>query len=179
MKTCPYCGNEIDDTLNKCPFCNRSLINAPTAPKKYESNRYTCSKCGKKVLKTWIIKSNTYCETCLENLLRDVILTTTPSIEGYNIIEYLGVDTAEVVLGTGLLSEISTDFQDFFGGRSTSFELKLANAKSLALQKIQAAALKKGANAIVGVDIDYTEFTGNRIGIIISGTSVKISKIEP
>ncbi|MDY0126096.1 MAG: heavy metal-binding domain-containing protein [Anaerolineaceae bacterium] len=191
MRKCPYCNNEIDEFLKKCPVCNRSLVSAPISPTispnkpRHDSfnpeyhieYREKCSICGKTAEVT--VQHKKYCRQCLQPLLKEIIVTTTHSVEGYEITDYIDIESAEVVIGTGFVSEWITDIQDTFGGRSTLFEQKLAEAKSLTLSKIKHAALLKGGNAVVGMDVDYTEFTGNRIGVIISGTVVKIAKLEP
>ena len=110
----------------------------------------------------------------VQRRINSILITATNSIEGHRIVKYLGVDTAEVVFGTGIFSEFTTDLQDLFGQRSTAFETKLNKAKQFTFQKIKLAAAKKGANAIVALDLDYTEFSGNRIGVIASGSFVII-----
>ena len=104
----------------------------------------------------------------------DVLVTTTNTVEGYTIQQYLGIESVEIVIGTGVISEFTSAITDIFGERATAFERKLADAKQAALHRLQAIAAQKGANAIVGVDIDYTEFQSNRIGVVINGTLVNI-----
>ncbi len=103
----------------------------------------------------------------------NVLLTTTPTIEGHRIVSYLGIESVEIVIGTGFFSELSGDISDFFGIRSKAFEAKLQEAKQVAFDLLKTRAEQKGANAVVGVDLDYTEFTGNRIGLIVNGTMVR------
>lgn len=106
-----------------------------------------------------------------------VILTTTHSVEGYAIQQYLGIESVEIVIGTGVISEFTSAITDIFGERATAFERKLADAKQTALHRLQSIALQRGANAVVGVDIDYTEFMANRIGVVINGTLVNIKPV--
>ncbi len=105
----------------------------------------------------------------------NVILTTTPHVDGYRVLRYLGIESVEFVIGTGMFSEISSSIADFFGARSSVFEQKLQQAKQHAMGKLKYLAAEKGANAVIGVDLDYTEFNGNRIGLIINGTLVEIA----
>lgn len=105
---------------------------------------------------------------------KEVILTTTNSVEGATIRQYLGIESVEIVIGTGVISEFTSAITDIFGERATAFERKLADAKQAALQRLQAIAFQRGANAVVGVDIDYTEFAANRIGVVVNGTLVRI-----
>ncbi len=107
-----------------------------------------------------------------------ILATTTMNIDGYRIVKYIDIESVEIVLGTGFFSEFSSDIDDFFGLRSTGFEKKLQHAKKNAFQLLKLRAYEKDANAIVGVDIDYTEFSSNRIGLVANGTLVKIEPIE-
>ena len=108
----------------------------------------------------------------------DVIVTTTNNVEGYTIQKYLGIESVEIVIGTGVISEFTSAITDLFGERATAFERKLSDAKHVALQRLQMIAVQKGANAIVGVDIDYTEFQANRIGVVLNGTLVNIQPVS-
>ncbi|MBT3756418.1 MAG: heavy metal-binding domain-containing protein [Candidatus Cloacimonetes bacterium] len=154
-----------------------------------------CSKCGKplSVLNNrYKINDILYCQSCKdlyrlkekENFpkvkaeLEKIIITTTVNVEGYKVEKYLGIESVEIVIGTGPISELVSDFNDFFGQRSTKFEKKLQVAKQMAFSRLKQKALDKSANAIIGIDIDYTEFTGNRIGLIVNGTLVHIVPVE-
>ena len=108
---------------------------------------------------------------------KSVILTTTHQIDGYVVKQYLGIESVEFVIGTGAFSEISSSFADFFGQRSSAFEDKLQTAKKHAMNALKYVAAEKGANAVIGVDLDYSEFSGNRVALIINGTLVKIAPI--
>ena len=96
------------------------------------------------------------------------------NIDGYKVKKYIDIESVEVVIGTGIISEVVSDFSDAFGMRSTPFESKLAQAKAHALKRLKYIASSKGGDAVIGVDIDYTEFSGNKIGVIVSGTIVKL-----
>ncbi|MDP2930258.1 MAG: heavy metal-binding domain-containing protein [bacterium] len=144
-----------------------------------------CDSCGKKEGSFFpfvFIEDKQYCWLCapaiMDKKLKGITVTTPMGIEGHKIIEYLDIESIEIVIGTGIFSEISTEIDDFFGARSTSFERKLQAAKKNALRLLKLKAWEKGANAIVGIDMDYTEFTGNRICVIANGTLVKIEPIS-
>ncbi len=107
-----------------------------------------------------------------------VILSTTNNIDGYFVDEYLGIESIEHVLGTGFFSESITEFQDFFGARSSMYESKLGKAKKEAFERLKLTAAIQGADGVIGVDIDYAEFSNNRIAIIVNGTLVKLRKID-
>jgi uncharacterized protein YbjQ (UPF0145 family) len=106
-----------------------------------------------------------------------VILTSTHRIDGHRVVSYLGIESVEIVIGTGVFSEFTGEIADFFGRRSTAFETKLAKAKEFAMEALKLKAAEKGANAVVGIDMDYTEFSGNRIALIVNGTLVAIAPI--
>ena len=114
----------------------------------------------------------------LMKLSKKVVVTTTPNIDGYRVKRYLGIESVEFVIGTGIFSEVSTSIADFFGARSSAFEKKLRAAKEHAMDTLKFLAAEKGANAVVAVDLDYTEFTGNRIALIINGTLVLAEPIQ-
>jgi uncharacterized protein YbjQ (UPF0145 family) len=106
-----------------------------------------------------------------------MIVTTTPNIEGHRITEYLGVITGEAVLGTNFVRDFFAKIRDVVGGRSGSYEKELARARETAFQEIQEEALELGANAIVGIDLDYEVMgeSGSMLMVSISGTAVKIT----
>lgn len=110
--------------------------------------------------------------------LDSLIITTTNNIDGFITKKYIDIESVEIVIGTGIISEFTTEIQDAFGMRSTAFEKKLQNAKQIAFENLKKLAAKKGGNAIVGIKIAYTEFGNNRIGLIVSGTIVEVEKIN-
>jgi uncharacterized protein YbjQ (UPF0145 family) len=117
-------------------------------------------------------------ETEIKKLAESVLVTTTPSVEGHRVTSYLGIESVEIVIGTGFFSELSGDVSDFFGQRSKGFEGKLQDAKRVAFHLLRTRAAGKGANAVIGIDLDYTEFSGNRIGLILNGTLVRVTPIS-
>ncbi len=106
-----------------------------------------------------------------------MIITTTQNIEGHRITEYLGVVTGEAVLGTNFIRDLFAKIRDVVGGRSGSYEKELARARETAFREIQEEALEVGANAIVGIDLDYEVMgeKGSMLMVSVSGTAVKIS----
>jgi len=103
-----------------------------------------------------------------------MIITTTPDIEGKSISQYLGIVTGEAVMGTNMFRDLFAKVRDIVGGRSGAYEKELKKAREVALQEIEVAATELGANAVVGVDIDY-EVLGADNGMLmvsISGTAV-------
>ena len=103
-----------------------------------------------------------------------MIITTTNSIEGKNILEYRGIVFGEVVSGVNFIKDIAASLSNFFGGRSGSYEDELIKARQNALADMEQRAASIGANGIVGVDIDY-EVLGQDNGMLmvtVSGTAV-------
>ncbi|MGE0679444.1 MAG: heavy metal-binding domain-containing protein [Candidatus Binatia bacterium] len=105
-----------------------------------------------------------------------MIITTTNSLEGKKIREYRGVVTGEAILGANLFRDLFAGLRDIVGGRSASYEKELRKAREIAFQEIEDAAKKAGANAIIGLDIDY-EVLGKENGMLmvsVSGTAVVV-----
>ncbi len=105
-----------------------------------------------------------------------MITTTTNTIEGKRIREYLGLVTGEAIMGANVFRDFMAGITDLIGGRSGTYESKLADARETALQEMQDIAQQQGANAVVGIDIDY-EVLGANNGMLMvtaTGTAVKI-----
>ena len=103
-----------------------------------------------------------------------MIVTTTPSIEGKRIVEYRGIVFGEVISGVNAFKDFAAGLSNFFGGRADTYEEELANARVTALEELEERAADLGANAVVGVDIDY-EVLGANNGMLMvtaSGTAV-------
>lgn len=103
-----------------------------------------------------------------------MIVTTTPTVEGRKIVEYKGIVFGEVISGVDFIRDIGASFRNFFGGRSEGYEQELQNARETAIEEMQRRAAAMGANAVIGVDIDY-EVLGTDNGMMMvnaSGTAV-------
>ena len=103
-----------------------------------------------------------------------MIITTTPQIEGHPIKEYRGVVTGETIIGANALRDFAAGLRDFFGGRTASYEKVLLKARETSLSEMQEQAEEMGANAIVGIDIDYETIGGSMLMVAVSGTAVVI-----
>lgn len=105
-----------------------------------------------------------------------MILTTTPAIEGHHVKEYKGVVCGEVIAGVNFIKDFGASIRNFIGGRSGSYENELIKAREKALKEMSERARDLGANAVVGIDIDY-EALGADNGMLMataSGTAVVI-----
>lgn len=106
-----------------------------------------------------------------------MILTTTDGVDGRRIKEYLGLVTGEAVLGTNIFRDFFASIRDIVGGRSGSYEKELRHAKETAIADMVDEAKDKGADAILGIDLDYEHIgTGERsmLMVAVSGTAVKL-----
>ncbi len=105
-----------------------------------------------------------------------MMMTTTPSIEGRRITQYLGIVTGEAILGANFMKDIFAGLTDLVGGRSATYERELQTARSIALQELSQRAARIGGNAVVGVDLDY-EVMGQQNGMMMvsaTGTAVVV-----
>ena len=103
-------------------------------------------------------------------------MTTTPSIEGRTIKKYCGVVAGEAILGANLFKDLFAGIRDIVGGRSAAYEKELQRARDIAMQELQQRAHELGANAVVGIDLDY-EVMGPNNGMLMvsaSGTAVVV-----
>ena len=107
-----------------------------------------------------------------------MILSTTPTVEGHRIESYLGIVTGETIIGANFVKDFFAGIRDIVGGRSGSYEKVLRQAKDTSLQEMAERAVKLGANAIVGIDLDYETIGQNNSMLMVScsGTAVRIAE---
>ncbi len=105
-----------------------------------------------------------------------MITTTTHTIEGRHIRQYIGLVTGEAIMGANIFRDFMAGITDLVGGRSDAYESKLADARETAIQEMQEEARRKGADAVVGIDIDYQVLGANNgmLMVTATGTAVKI-----
>lgn len=103
-------------------------------------------------------------------------MTTTPTVEGRRIVTYYGVVTGETIIGANVMRDFLAGIRDFFGGRSGAYEEVLREAKDTALEEMSREAQSLGANAVVGIDLDYETVggSGSMLMVTCSGTAVRI-----
>lgn len=106
-----------------------------------------------------------------------MLVTTTPTIEGRTIQQYLGVVTGEAILGANLIKDFFAGIRDIMGGRSAAYEAELRRAREIAFAEMEQAAAELGANAVIGVDLDYETVggQGSMLMVSVSGTAVRCS----
>ena len=104
-----------------------------------------------------------------------MILTTTPTVEGRPVTQYLGIVTGEAIIGANVFRDIFAGIRDFVGGRAGSYEKVLGDARRAAMEEMERQARELGADGVVGIDLDY-EVLGAQNGMLMvttSGTAVK------
>ena len=106
-----------------------------------------------------------------------VLVTTTPSVEGRAITEYKGIVTGEAIMGANIFKDLFAGIRDIVGGRSATYERELRRAREIAMDEIRTAAAEMGANAVVGIDLDYETVGTNAsmLMVTVSGTAVVVS----
>jgi uncharacterized protein YbjQ (UPF0145 family) len=105
-----------------------------------------------------------------------IIISTTPTLEGRPIRDYLGIVTGEVIIGANIFKDLFAGIRDIVGGRAGAYEGALRDARHAAFDELRAEAQRLGADAVVGVDIDY-EVVGNAgsmLMVSVSGTAVRL-----
>ena len=105
-----------------------------------------------------------------------MIVTTTPSVQGQAVTEYLGIVSGEAIMGANMFKDMFAGIRDIVGGRSGAYEEELRRAKDIALSEMTDNARMLGANAILSVDLDYETVgsNGSMLMVTASGTAVKL-----
>ena len=106
-----------------------------------------------------------------------IIVTTTPTVEGRKITSYQGIVTGEAIMGANIFKDLFAGIRDIVGGRSATYERELRRAREMAIDEMTTAAAESGANAVVGIDLDYETVGGNAsmLMVTVSGTAVVLS----
>jgi len=104
-----------------------------------------------------------------------MIMTTTNNLEGKEINQYLGIITGEAILGANIFKDFFAGIRDIVGGRSASYEKELKEARRIAFSELEEKAFQLGANAIIGIDVDYETIgdTGSMLMVSVTGTAVQ------
>ena len=103
-----------------------------------------------------------------------MIITTTPSVEGRPVREYMGIVVGEAILGANAFKDFGASIRDVIGGRAAGYEKDLQKARDTALAEMEQEAEARGANAVLSVDIDYETLRGTMLMVTASGTAVKV-----
>lgn len=154
-----------------CPKCVRKTFNIETKICDY------CKYSGDHIDET--IPEEITLEQKYSIMKEEVVVTTTPSLDGYKVVDILDVVTAECAFGMNLFRDFFTSMTDLFGGRSSATQKVLKDARNTCLYELRKEAKEMGANAVIGVDLDYSEFSGkgkSMLFLVASGTAVKVVK---
>ncbi|HFE52793.1 MAG TPA: heavy metal-binding domain-containing protein [Bacteroidetes bacterium] len=103
-----------------------------------------------------------------------MIITTTPTIEGKRIVKYLGLVAGEAIMGANVVRDLFASITDIVGGRSGAYEQKLSDARQISLREMEEQARALGANAVVGVDLDYEVVREGMLMVTAAGTAVLV-----
>ena len=103
-----------------------------------------------------------------------MIISTTNTLQGKEVEEYLGLVSGEAIMGANVVRDFLAGISDIVGGRSSAYEEKLAEGKEVAVKEMEEKAAKMGANAIIGVDLDFESLRDGMMMIVASGTAVKV-----
>ncbi|KIL34723.1 hypothetical protein SD71_16790 [Cohnella kolymensis] len=103
-----------------------------------------------------------------------MLVTTTPNVEGYRITSYYGLVTGETIMGANIFRDFLASITDVVGGRSGTYESKLKEARDIAVSDMVSQAQRLGANAVVGVDVDYEVIRDGMLMVAVSGTAVHV-----
>jgi uncharacterized protein YbjQ (UPF0145 family) len=105
-----------------------------------------------------------------------VIISTTHALEGRTIAEYRGIVTGEAILGANIFKDLFAGIRDIVGGRAGAYEAELRKARAIAFEELEAAAVQLGADAVIGVDLDYETVGqgGSMLMVTASGTAVRL-----
>jgi uncharacterized protein YbjQ (UPF0145 family) len=106
-----------------------------------------------------------------------MIITTTPTVEGRPVARYLGVVVGEAIVGANIVKDLFANIRDIVGGRSQAYEEELQKARDIAFRELEEQARARGADAVVGVDLDYEVVggSGSMLMVSVSGTAVAFS----
>ena len=106
--------------------------------------------------------------------MAEMIMTTTNAIEGHSVTRYYGIVTGEAIMGANIVRDIFASITDIVGGRSGAYETKLQEARDIAINEMRDRASRMGANAIIGIDLDYEVVREGMLMVSASGTAVTI-----
>lgn len=175
MKKCPNCEELLGDNAEKCFKCRydfnlKRVITQDELKQKREKEQELINK------KIEEEKKRNQKNAELLEFQKNFKMTTGYNFEGYDIIDYKNIISREIVVGTGVFSELDAGISDLLGMRASGYEGKIAEAKLAALNYLKNDAAKLNANAIIGIDYDITTIGNNMIIVSANGTAVEIRK---
>ena len=164
----------MSQIIFNCINCDRELA----VDEQYSGTKVTCHECSSPLMVPDKQKKQIE-EEKTDSKINEIILTTAPTLEGYQVTETIEVITAECAFGMNIVRDIFASFTDFFGGRSNSTQQVLRDARKHCLYELKKEAAVLGADAVIAIDLDYSEFSGqskSMLFLVASGTAVRIKK---
>jgi len=169
--TCDKCGRETYASLKVCPHCNEPLKAAPPPPPDEEVKRAVLAA---KQSGDWSGVPN----YIIADMAKDIILTTSIVVANRRVAHEIEIITAECVFGMNIFRDFFAEVRDIIGGRSAATQNVLRDARKTVLTELRREALMVGADAVIAIDIDYSEFSGgykSMLFVVANGTAVKLA----
>jgi uncharacterized protein YbjQ (UPF0145 family) len=157
---CPSCGNPNTLPAACCMYCDKDFSNLP------EMRPF---------------KRSAHEKAEIDRKAAQVILTTAPSLEGFRVIETMEVISSECVFGINIILDTLIGLTDVFGGRSQTSQQVLREARQTCLSELKREAAEIGANAVIAIDLNYSEFSGkgkSMLFLVATGTAVRVERIS-
>ena len=162
-QSCPRCGAEINLELEQCPYCGRVMA---------EPVRSTEEVLALEARRQYLSKQ-------IADYVAHMPLLSIPSPPGWDF-RALGLVTAQTVTGTGVLSDVTSQWTDFFGLQSGVFRDKLRAGENLCKDGLRLDALGLGGHAVIGIDVDYAEVGNSKMLMVcMTGTAIRLESFDP
>lgn len=206
MWICPKCGEKHEDTFDTCWNCNYSIEKKiskqkesvseiyDNANKLYDDKKYNeAVEVYKKIIKDFPSSNEaSYAKLHIEAICNSTnrrkipanfpfIMTTANNIEGYTVIKTIQIISAECSYGMNIFKDFFTSVTDTFGGRSITLQKTLKEARKNCLKELKQEAFELGANAVIAVNLNYSQFTGkgkSMLFLVATGTAVIVEKVK-
>lgn len=176
-KICPNCNKKLDGILTSRYILKDANIAFINEISEVSKEAY-CNECGSVLLNDYKSKIESEKQELIKELKKQLHIVPILTMNNPTNWDYdpIGIISAQSVIGTGLLSEISSSWADFLGGQSDALSNKLLQGENLCKDKLRFSALLLGGNAIIATDIDYSEVGGGKgmLMVCMAGTAVKV-----
>ncbi|WP_300782038.1 YbjQ family protein [uncultured Acetatifactor sp.] len=178
---CIKCGAELTGemfTCGMCFSCGCSISESEEAFEAEQSKIRAEADLAIRQQKEELARKSQEEQRIYAERYKNHMLTTGFSFEGYRITQYFGIVTGETVMGTGYFSDIGASISDFFGAEASEYSEKLRTAKQAVLKIMIKNSTDLGGNAIIGISYELMTFSGNMMGVSVTGTAVKAERFS-